>query len=68
MSPPDKYSKPVFLSRTVLVATINAVLPALFPSVKTWIVNNPDAYIGLVGLGVIVLRLITKDKVTWLDT
>jgi len=56
-------SKPLYLSRTLWINLIMAVA-AFIPGVGVWIAAHPDLFAGAFSVINIVLRLITKDKLS----
>lgn len=60
-------SKKPWLSKTVWVNLVAAILALVYPPAGEWIASRPEVTMGLfAGLNVI-LRLISKDKISLLD-
>ena len=53
--------KPFWQSKTVLVSVLNLIL--VYAGAGSWVAQNPDDYMALVSALVVVLRIISKDKV-----
>jgi uncharacterized membrane protein YadS len=59
--------KKPWLSKTVWVNLIGALLALVYPPAGEWIAAHPEVTMGLfAGLNVI-LRLVSKDKISLLD-
>lgn len=56
-------SKPVYLSKTLWVNLIMAV-GAFIPGVGEWIQAHPDLFAGVFAVINVILRLLTKDKLS----
>ena len=56
--------KKPWLSKTIWSNIIMAVV-AFFPGVNEWFVANPDALVMMFTIANVLLRLITKDKLSF---
>lgn len=56
---------PVYRSKTFGVALLNLAALKLFPEMKTWVIENPDAYVEILTVVVIALRAITEKAIEW---
>lgn len=57
--------KPAYKSKTFGVALLNLVALKVFPELEQFAKDNFDAYIELLTITVIILRVLTKKAVKW---
>ena len=59
--------KPILKSKTIAVNAVMLLAP-LVPGIGPWVSANPEAAVTLLAAANIVLRLVTKERVTlWGD-
>lgn len=56
---------PVYRSKTFGVALLNLAALKVFPNMKEWVINNPDAYVEILTVVIIALRGITEKAIEW---
>ena len=55
--------KPIFKSKTAAVAFLTAIAGFWAPS-REWVAANPTETMSILAMVAIILRMVTKDKVT----
>ncbi len=56
-------NKPSWESKTLWFALINALI-AFFPEAREWVATNPEIYMPILSGAFIVLRLLTKGRLS----
>lgn len=56
---------PVYRSKTFGVALLNLAALKLFPGMKVWVIENPDLYVEILTVVIILLRAITEKAIEW---
>ena len=57
-------TKPWYLSKTILLNTLAALLAVFYPPAQEWIVQHPDMVAGIFAVINVLLRFVSKDGIS----